>query len=168
MSSALHRSIYDRLAGNEVMTSPFAGYQTDLAALLGTDPDTTEPCVYYGDTNDSAQPQDTDGQYLSCITFRPGGGSPDGRFFDGLAIGNGLYDFEFWDYSRSGTVITDIATLVKRLLDRRLKAPVLALETDDRTENVWFEAFTELTVFPDTDRNGWAGLIRYRVIQAQV
>ncbi len=164
MSTDLSKAIYARLAGNEVMETPFSDYQASLAALLGTDPDTTEPAVYFAATNDSAQPIDDDGNFLSCITFRPSGGTPDLRFRDGLAIGDILLDFEIWDYSRGATVITDINWFVKRLLERRLNAPPLDLVAG---ECVWFEPLTGLVVMQDKERNGWFGLVRYRANHAE-
>lgn len=168
MSTALSKAIYSRLAGVEVLASPWSDYQSSLAALLGTDPDTTEPCVYFADTNDSAQPQDDEGNFLSCITFRPSGGTPNLQFRDGLAIDDVLYDFEFWDYTRGATAITDIAAMVARLLESRRDAPKLGLEANENVESVWFEPLTSLTVVPDKERNGWFGLVRYRAILAEV
>lgn len=167
MSTTLSMGIYARLTGEEVMQAPWSDYQASLSALLGTDPDTTAPCVCFMDTNDSAQPQDDEGQFLSCITFRPSGGTPDNRFKDGFAVDDVIYDFEFWDYTRGATVITDIYGLVRRLLERRMDAPRMNLETNDRVECVWLEALTGLTVVPDKERNGWFGLIRYRAMLAE-
>lgn len=164
MSSALNTAIYARLVGTEVLTGRWLAAQQTIAAALGTDPDTGLPNVCFGNFNDAPQPTNSDGVLMPVITFRPSGGMPDHRFAHGLAVDDGIYDFEFWSWYRTANTITDIAEATGLLLDRRFDAPKLVLGSDNG-DCVWCDPLVTLSVLYDDQRNGWFGLTRYRFVE---
>lgn len=158
MSTALHRAIYARLAGTEVLTGAALSAQTALAALLAMDPDTSRPAALFGNKNDAAL-------VYPLITFRPSAGSIDGRFADGLAMDDGVYDLEIWDNARGEAMLSDIEEQVMLLLDmRRQVAPLLPIAVGHL---YWSEVMVPMQVIYDNRINAWAGLTRYRFVEAK-
>ncbi len=155
MSTALSAAVRARLTGTEALTGDGLAAQTALAALLATDPTSSPPglpAVVLGVLRAQA--------VFPCVTFRPGGGGRS-RLVAG-PIMEPIYDFEFWTRSRSGSLVTDIATLVSNLLDyNRGVAPVLPLGSG---RCFWMEALTEVAVLWDTQYDAPFGVQRYRFV----
>ncbi len=165
MSSALSDALYQRLAGVEVMTGRFLTAQQVIAAVLGTDPDTSEPAVYQGNLNDTPIVLDANKVRKPVITFRPSSGTPDLRFRDDLIIDDGIYDLEIWSFSRLPNLATDIGEAVQTLIERRSGCPALPLASG---ESVWSEAFVLGSAMWDDQRNGWFLLTRFKFVEARV
>src|SRR5690348_12175317 len=166
MSTAINKAIYARLTGLEILTGAGLQAQQDLAALLATDPDTLPPnpgpplpAVFNCNKNDAPA-------VYPLVTFRPGAGMIDGHFEDGtMAVDHAYYDFEIWENTREGTVITDIADALERLLDqRRPGATPIALASGYL---YWSETFVPIQVIYDDVLNAWFGLWRVRFIEAR-
>lgn len=169
MSTALNQAIYKRLAGIEDLSAYPAGQaaQTAVVALLATitlKPGVTKKAVHFGNKNTFRSASGAIA--YPAITFRPSGGSPDGRFgAEGGAICSPIYDLEIWESDGRADTITNIAEQVEILLDRRRQVtPVPALSAG---KLVWMEALTELLIQHDQAINAWFGLIRYRCVEAR-
>lgn len=164
MSSDVTKALYARLAGIETLTGRFLAAQQQIAALLGTDADTGKPAIYFANKDTSSKPKDAQGTLLPVVTFRPSPGTIDGRFADGMAVENSLYDMEIWEYSGSSTLITDIGEALQILLDGRRGAPVLPSASG---QVFWAETFVPLAVLYDQNSNGWFGLVRWKFIEGR-
>lgn len=166
MSSAINTAIYKRLTGIEVLTGRWLVAQQFLAATLGayarSMPTPGLPNVFKGNVNKAPIVKDADGVLKPVITFRPSGGLPDHRFAHGLAVDDGLYDFEYWNWYSTANGVTDIAEAVELLLDRRFDGPPMVLSSGDCA---WFDPMVSLTEFYDQERNGWFGLVRFQAVE---
>ena len=164
MSTALVTAIYNRLAGVETLAGDAATAQSDLAALLATDPDTSKPCVWQASMSDVKAANKT--PLYPAITFRQTGGTPDNRFQLATgAVDVVLVDFEIWDNTQSGTRIPNIEDAIQRLLDmRRGIAPVPSLDSG----KCWHsQAFTPLQVVYDPNIHARFGLVRYQFLEVR-
>ncbi len=164
MSTALCTAIYKRLAGVETLTGDAATAQSDLAALLATDPDTSKPCVWQVSLSDVKAANKT--PLYPALTFRASGGNTDNRFQQQTgAVDVVLVDFEIWDNSQSGTRIYDIEDAVQRLLDmRRGITSVFSLTSG----KCWHsQTFTPLQVLYDPNIHARAGLVRYQFLEVR-
>ena len=180
MSTATSLAIVARLTGTESLTgNPLAvkalASQTRLATLLTTDPNTgaaltmTDPitgavtarqasdCVRWGSKGANA--------VFPEITFRPSAGVPNKTFSDGsFAVDDGAYDFEIWDNSNSGTLMTDIMDCLLDLLDRRYGAPQLPMV---KGISFWVETLVTPVAWYDTQIKSWFLLWRVRVTEGR-
>jgi hypothetical protein len=153
VSTALATAIYARLAGTDGASVEL---QEDLAALLATDPDTELPAVVYGSRQNAA--------VSPCITFRQMGGG-EALITDGGRIDSVTIPIEIWGgETLSATLVSDIYSLLERLLDRNMGAPALEL---DSGRLFWLEAQTLYQDYYDDARNAPFGLALFRAIEAR-
>jgi len=162
MSTALTTAIYRRLAGLETMTGEGLAAQVALAALLGTDPDTSEPSVHKGNKSMIVT--------YPAITFRQNAGMVKTEFKD-TAIDDPVYDFEIWNSTQSATLISDIYKHVEHLLDERfsMSLGIPPLSVDGNVGQVYYaRAFVPLIDdLYDKDLRSWFGLCRMRFVEAR-
>lgn len=158
MSTALSQALYARLAGIEALSGRAAAAQAALGALLGVDPDTGRPAVYFGAKNDAPA-------VYPILAFHPAASQIDGRFADGAAIDSTLYDIEVWETTRLGSLLTDILEQLEQLLDlRRGTAPALPLAVG---HIYWSESLVTAASLYDPLLNAWFALARYRFVEAR-
>lgn len=165
MSTALNNAIYARLAGTEGLSAyaEAAAAQVSLAGLLATDPDTSDPAIFYAN-KDKFDDQETPA--YPRINFRPSGGTPDARFSKQTGhVGSPIYDFEIWENGESANTASGIYDLVEKLLDMsRGCAPALPLGSGVCK---WMEPLTEMQLLFDGKYNAWAGLVRVRFVEVR-
>lgn len=162
MSSALIKAIYERLAGVEVLTGEGLAAQQALAALLGTDPDTSLPSVHKGNKSMVVT--------YPAITFRLNAGMVNGNFKD-TAIDDPVGDFEIWNNTQTATTISEIYRHVEHLIDDRfsvsLGIPVLSVDAA-KGQIYHAQAFVPLIDdLYDKDLRSWFGLCRMRFVEAR-
>jgi hypothetical protein len=161
MSSAITTAIYRRLTGLEVLTGAGLAAQQALAAMLGTDPDTVLPAVHKGNKSNVV--------VYPAITFRQNTGMVNTNFKD-TAIDDVYYDFEIWDNTQRGNILTDIYTQFEHLLDQRFaqSLAIPALSVDSAQGQLYYaRAFVPMTELYDKDLRSWFGLCRMRFVEAR-
>jgi hypothetical protein len=171
MSTALRKAIFGRLTGTETLTGDALTAQQAFIALLASDPDLSivepprkVPCVFISSMSDV---KSAGGEVLyPCVTFRETGGTPDNRFQQQTgAVGTVLIDFEIWDNTQSGTLISDIEDAMLRLLDmRRGIAPPMSLESGKLYQS---QIFTPLQIVYDKNYHSQVGLVRYQFLEVR-
>lgn len=164
MSIALDKAIVARLSGVEVLTGKAQVAQVALLQLLGTlTIPGSPPSVMFGNYNNI-------GQAFPAITFRPAGGTPDGRFADGLEMDDSLYAFEVWDNQRSAVAVETIDGLVRQLLNMGMglapQLPVGSFTSPVSETMYWSESTTLPMVHFDNVIKCWCSMCIYRFVKA--
>lgn len=176
MSEVLNKAIYRRLAGVETLSGVYATAQANLAALLGVDPDTGLPAVYYSSTN-QAQGVDT-GNVVPVypkLTFWETGGMPHhtSTISDGITVDWVFMDFSVWvdrvqTPAKTGKspsqVVSEVSDILKTLLDIRLHAPLLPLQTGCVDIQM---IMTPLHVIPRGKTHEIQGYLRWKFLEKQ-
>lgn len=159
MSRWLNQAIYARLC-TATLTGDAATAQTALLARLGTitlSSATTKKAVHLG--NKSAVVS------YPAITFRPSGGLVDNRFHHSGTISEPEYDFEIWENANDANTVTDIADYVEKLLlPARGVSDLLVVAAGKLYQS---EMIMDLTLIYDDKIRAWAGLMRFRFVEAR-
>jgi hypothetical protein len=177
MSDELNRAIYARLAGVEALSGVYGAAQANLAALLGVDPDTGAPAVYYSSTS-QAQGADGSGNAVPvypAITFAPEGGmphptqtTPEGISKKWVFVGFSIWTDAVQTQARTGKdvgrVIAQVADILELLLDWTQNAPMLPLETGKVDEQ---SLMTNVQTIPRAKTHEWQGYLRWKFIELQ-
>lgn len=182
LESALAGAIFARLTGIEDMTkNPLAARaiaaQSQLAALLTISVDDgsrltiTDPLtgISRDRTPADAVRLGSKGQSVIFpeVTFRPSAGVVDERFSDQtFAVDHPIYDFETWDNSFSGTLMSDVQACLLDLLDCRRGAPPLPIDPT-LGKCYWGETMVTGQNWPDQNWKSWFTLWRCRFIVAR-
>lgn len=154
------------------MTGRYGVAQANLASLLTTNINNGQPLTIEDPFTNIARPrvvtdcvrQGSKGGNLTFpeVTFHESGGTSDPRFAVDFAVDYPIVDFEVWDNTQSGTLMSDIMGCVMLLLDRRYGCPEMAL-TSGRAVHA-----TSLVMpisWPSPNYNGYFLLWRLKIVE---